>query len=1729
MSSTEAPTIDALRIAVADLIGRPPADIGDDDDLIGLGLDSLNIMGLASRWRLAGVELRFAEMAARPTLARWWELVLGRQAAAPPEDAPPEEPDEGAPFDLATMQHAYWIGRDPSQVLGGVSAHFYCEFDGTAPDPPRLEQAVRALLARHGMLRCRFRDDGRQQVQPASPWAGLTVHDLRDHAGDRLAEELEARRELLSNRSLDVEAGEVFDVQLSLLPAGRSRLHVSIEMVASDARSFQVLLADLALLTDRPDAPLPPIGYSYRRYLAERTRARAAARERARAYWQERLADLPGGPELPMALAPEQVRTRRARRLHAWLAPEEREALAARSREHGLTLSTVLMTAFAEVVAAWSAQQRFLLNLPVYDREPLHPDVEHLVGDFTNLLLLEVDASRPASFADLARRLQALLQRDAEHADHSGIDVLRDLTRLRGEPVVAPVVFTSALNMGELFRPEVIRTFGTPVWTMSTVPQAMLDYQAIDRDAGILVNWDSVEDVFPDGVLEAMFDANARLLAWLGDPASDWGSALPDLLPAEQRAVRASVNDTAGPESGRLLHEPFFERARRHPERPALLWGDDGEQSYGDLADRALRIGGLLRERGVRPGQPVGVTLPKGAGQVAAVLGVLAAGGTYVPVGIDQPVQRRERIYRDAGARLVLTAAELEAAASATPLDGPVAVWEESLAYVIYTSGSTGEPKGVMVSHRSAVNTVEDISERYGVGEPDRVLAVSGLDFDLSVYDVFGLLGAGGSVVLPRDDERREARRLVELVVGRGVTVWNSVPALLEMLLVAAGERELPGLRLAMVSGDWVGLDLAGRLSERSAGCRFVALGGATEAAIWSNAYELEGDESDGQWRSVPYGYPLRNQEFRVVDGRGRDCPDWVSGELWIGGAGVAAGYRGNTEATARQFIEVGGERWYRTGDVGRYRPDGRLEFLGRRDQQVKIRGHRIELGEIEAALESHPTVARAVAATIGEVARRIGAALVPAGAGLDLAALAAFLADRLPAHMLPDRFVVLDAVPLSPNGKVDRRSVARRLAAEADEPLAFVPPEGPLEELVARVWTELLPVAEVGRDRSFFALGGDSLLATRLVARLQAAGVSGASLRGLFAAPTVAGFAARLRLEGSAAAAPALTADPEHRHDPFPATEVQRAYRLGRGDDFALGGVSAQSYWEFEGAVDPARLEAAWNRLVERHEMLRAVFDGEGRQRILERVPRYAIEVVDVAGDADLAALREEMSRQVLDLERWPLFDVRVARQGDRTRVCFALDHVILDALSTMIVFSELGRLYEDPAAALPPAGVSFRDYVLSVRPDAAAMAAAREHWAREAPVLPPAPRLPLRTDPSLVRAPRFTRRHVTVPAERWQPVVRRAREHDLAPSTVLAAAYAEVLSAWSGQPDLTLTFTLFDRRDVHRDVYRTVGDFTSLLLAPYRSAAGAGWLDVARRFQEQVWTGIEHGAVSAIQVMRDLARLWGTGTASFPVVFTSALGVGPDAFRLDTPFGDYAWGLSQTPQVWLDNQVLERDGALVVHWDAAEDLFREGALDAMLAAYARLLGWLGDAASEWGTRPPDLLPPEQRAVRSGRLRVVDGRERDCPDWVSGELWIGGVGVGPERVVEEGDGRWYRTGDVARYRPDGRLEFEGRPERQAEAREPVTAADDAAAEGPVERTLADLWAELLGTPSIGRRTSFFALGGDSLLATRLIEEVRRRFGVETSLRELYGAPTVEQLACRIERQAPAAFEEGVI
>lgn len=856
---------------------------------------------------------------------------------------------------------------------------------------------------------------------------------------------------------------------------------------------------------------------------------------RAKAYWLDRLERFPAPLNLPLKLDPASSQGDKLRRRSIWIEPAQLAQLKRAASNHNSTLSMVFATAFGLVLSRWAGNQHFFIGLPLGKRRNAGDGASEMAANLTDLLILEMDFREVNNFADLCGKQQKCFEDSLEYREFSGFEVLHELFQSRGSEVETPALFTDAIGMGDLTSSGVGAALNEPDQTVSQRLRIWLNHEMVERECGLQINWDSVDELFYPGMLDSMFNVLKQLLNHISDPAQ-WRTALPDLLPEDQRLTRQQVNDTSAPIPPGVLHGGFLACAHRQPERTALCWGDTRQWTYHELLLRVQGIAQLLRERHCGVGDRVAITMEKGPMQVAAVLAVSACGATYVPVGVEQPASRRDRIYRSADVALLLLDEKSQYAA-ADDIDRPhlllgeqvqseqplpqVDVSPQALAYIIYTSGSTGEPKGVEITHRAALNTVVDINRRFDVTAEDRVLAVSALDFDLSVYDIFGLLSVGGVLVLPYEHERRNPHAWQQLVLNRQVTMWNSVPALLDLLL-SVGQADISSLRLAMLSGDWIGLDLPDRLRERNAACRLISMGGATEASIWSNWFDV--DRVDDDWLSIPYGYPLTNQQFRVVDSLGRDCPDWVAGELWIGGVGVALGYRGDQQRTARQFVTWQGKRWYRTGDLGRYWPGGRLEFLGRADFQVKIRGHRIELGEVENALRRHADVADAVALAVGERQPHLAAVIV-SGADISADALREFACRYLPAYAVPEQFVVVDRMPLTANGKVNRKALLQQCKTQhsgaADALIESSDdsdvPNGPEEELIARLWSELLGREDIRRSDHFVNLGGDRASAGHFIQQVRENGFANVTVSDLFKCPELKYLAQLLRLKKSA------------------------------------------------------------------------------------------------------------------------------------------------------------------------------------------------------------------------------------------------------------------------------------------------------------------------------------------------------------------------------------------------------------------------------------------------------------------------------------------------------------------------------------------------------------------------------------------------------------------------------------
>ncbi|HWO19041.1 MAG TPA: amino acid adenylation domain-containing protein [Kofleriaceae bacterium] len=947
-------------------------------------------------------------------------LAFLQETAAPTEELPQITPDRQnlhEPFPLTDIQQAYWIGRSGVFEQGDVSVHAYLEFDGQKLDLDRLDRAWQQVVARHDMLRAILLPDGRQRILAEVPHFVIARADLRGRPQAEIDAHLAATRAELSHQVFSTEHWPLFDVRVTRLDDERTRIHFSLDLLLFDGASTMIVLDDWARCYAEPDRPLPPLELSYRDYVfADLALRDSEMYRRSFAYLTQRARELPPPPDLPLAISPSALTQTRFVRRAARLSSSEWTQVQARAAREGLSPSTILMSAFAEVLATWGRSPRFTLNVTVFNRLPFHPEIERLAGDFTSLLLLDIDCTREETFVLRGRQLQDQLLNQLEHRHVSGIQVLRALPRDQDSRRAAmPIVFTSLLGVGGRgIRPFSAGPLGTIEYFISQTPQVWIDFQVFQPEDGSLnFSWDCVDELFPAGVLDDMFAAYAGLIQALAADPEQWTRrAIRRIaLPAEQKAARAAANATAVPLRDVALPALLAEQAAARPDHPAVI-SSARTLTYRELARRANHLGHRLAERGCQ-GTLVAVVMDKGWEQVVAVHGAHAAAAAYLPVDPSLPAERIRYLLAQGEVKIALTQRHLDAAidwpagverlivgelplaldGSAPDTRAPAAAPRpDDLAYVLYTSGSTGLPKGVMIEHRSVVNRILDVNRRFEVGPADRAIALTNLHHDLSVYDLFGMVAAGGAVVIPDADLAREPRHWAELIAREGVTLWNSVPAFMEMMadaLEPEAGRLAPSLRLVIHSGDWIPVTLPGRIAALCPTARVIGAGGPTETTVWDICFPIQA--VDPAWRSIPYGRPMANAQYHILNEALEPCPTWVAGQMYIGGVGLARGYWRDEERTRASFITHPrtGERLYRSGDLGRYLPDGTIEFLGREDLQVKIQGHRIELGEIEATLAQHPAVQSAVAlvATGAGGIRRLIAYVVPTPAASSPAA----------------------------------------------------------------------------------------------------------------------------------------------------------------------------------------------------------------------------------------------------------------------------------------------------------------------------------------------------------------------------------------------------------------------------------------------------------------------------------------------------------------------------------------------------------------------------------------------------------------------------------------------------------------------------------------------------------------------------------------------------------------------
>jgi amino acid adenylation domain-containing protein len=1524
-------------------------------------------------------------------------------------------------------------------------------------DADALARALQELAARHESLRTVFTlvDDVPHQLILAELGLELDRVDLGDDAGAAALADEEARR------PFDLSTGPLVRATLVSLGAEDHLFLLTAHHIIVDAWSMGILMRELGALYGgfAGGAPneLPELQIQYGDYAAwQHEWLAGGGLDDQLSYWRARLAGAPALLELPTDRPRPARQSFRGATVRRTLPLPLLERVRTLGEREGATVFMTLLAAFAALLSRYSAQDDVVVASPVANRNRV--ELEHVVGFLVNTLALRVDLEGDPSFADLLARVRETVLGALSNQDLPFEKLVEELNPER-DLSHAPVAQVLFVAQNAVDGPTPFPGLSAErLQTERGTAKFDLSFFATETAGGLRISLEYCSDLFAQDTARRMLDHFEVLLeAAVDDPSRPLGT-LPLLGAAERERILDSWSGTPPqPSALRPAHELFLDRARATPDAVAVVAGS-ASLSYAELDDRSRRLAGRLRSLGVGPDVVVAICAERTPQMVVAVLATLRAGGAYAPIDPAYPPERIAFMLEDTRAPVLLTEGHLvgtlpahgahtlalDAAGDvdAPPSDGQPEARSAltDLAYVIHTSGSSGRPKGVAMPHGPLAGLLDWQLAAWRPRAAARTLQFASLSFDVAFQELLSTLASRGTLVLVDEPTRRDPQALLALLAEQRVERIFMPFVGLQTLCEAAEQLEshLPSLRQVITAGEQ--LKSTGAIRDffaRHPRCSLVNQYGPTESHVVT-AHELGADPA--RWPELPpIGRPVACARIYLLDRRGQPVPVGVPGELHIGGASLARGYLGREDLTRERFVadpftDDAAARMYRTGDLARWRLDGTIDYLGRSDQQVKVRGFRIEPGEVEGALREHPGVREALVIARGEGdERRLVAYVICERPAPDPSELGAHCSRTLPEYMVPGAFVALDAFPLSPNGKVDRSG----LPAPDDAALrraGHVAPRTPLERALSGVWAELLAIDRVGVEDNFFALGGHSLLAIRVVSRIRGQLGAELPLSALFEHPTVASLAAAVEeATRERPAAPAL--------DPIPAVARTPGSVPGRDDPVCVlpASYAEQRLWfldrlepgnpaynvasalRLRGPLDVSALERALDALARRHEPLRTTFaliDGEPRQLIAEP-STFELPFDDLRGTPDATGRALELLRADaaagFDLASGPLLRVRLIRTGDDDHLLLiAMHHIVVDGWSLGVFGRELATCYrafrDGTPPALPELEIQYADYAVWQQAWIADGGLDRQlgYWRDQLDGIPALLELP--TDRP--RPARQSFRGAVVRRALDARTLERVRRLGEAEGTTLfmtlLAAFAALLSRYGGQDDIVVASPVANRSRV--ELEGLIGFFVNTLPLRTRLDDDPSFRALLGRVRE---TSLDAFANQDVPFEKLVADLNPERQLSFPPLAQVSFALN----EVDAPLGlpgveaTRVSGERQTTKFDLGLYAAEGPEGVRLSIEYAVDLFDEATVERMLAHYVNLLR----AALEAPGAPISTLRLLDDAERRAALEASEARSADHPVACMHEQFEAWARRAPQAAAASFDGATISYGELNR------------------------------------------------------------------------------------------------------------------
>ncbi|MBA2675111.1 non-ribosomal peptide synthetase, partial [Ramlibacter sp.] len=1609
MVSPRTPTQTALAGIWRDLLDLDAVDV--DTGFLELGGHSLLAAQIVSRVREAfGIGIDIRDLFAFPTIAQLAGHIdrqLGRDARAAPLPPIVSVPvPRGGAMPLSFAQQRLWF---LDQLEGAGAAYNIAaalRLKG-ALDAQALERALNDVVRRHETLRTCFASEQGTPVQRIGH--ALRLRLRLDDLGELPLEEREACVRRLAHdeaqRPFDLRTGPLLRAALLTLGAREHMLLFTVHHIVSDGWSMGVLVREVAVLYGAyltgQDSPLPELPIQYADYARWQGRQLdAQALQHLLGYWTQRLRGAPTLLALPTDRPRPAVRSHAGATVRFTLEPALRSGLEQLARENQATLFMMLVAGWSVLLNRYTGQDDICIGTPVAHR--VRPETEGLIGLFANTLVLRTAVEAGASFTQLLAQVRGHALDAYAHQDMPFEQLVEALRPERHTSHTPLVQVTLALQNAQ----QALRLPGLDVAQVPTDATAAKFDLAVDivpgDDGQLHGSIDYGTDLFARETIRRMACHFAVLLASAVAAPLKPLRTLPMLGAAERNALVAQwrAPRVEYPANG-TLQELFEAQVRRAPEAVAVR--HEGQAlRYGELNARANRLAHHLRRQGVGLDVLVGLCVERGLDMLVGLLAVLKAGGAYVPLDPDYPPQRLAFMLADARPALVLTQERLLerlaqsgagartfcldsgwSAVQGEPADNPARInGPQHLAYVIYTSGSTGQPKGALLQHGNVVRLFDAARPHFGFGAGDIWTLFHSCAFDFSVWEIWGALLHGGTLVVVPHAVARSPEKFLQLLAREAVTVLNQTPSAFQALVQAEAQHPVP-LRLRHVIFGGEALNRAALTPwfarHGDAVPRLANMYGITETTVHVTWHRLRAHDGDAAAGCI--GRPLPDLACYLLDADLEPVPAGVPGELYVAGAGLARGYLNRPGLTAERFLPdpygAPGTRMYRSGDLARRLADGSIGYLGRIDHQVKIRGFRIELGEIEAALARQPGVRQALVLAREDAPGDKRLVAYVAGDGLDAGALRAALKHGLPAYMVPAHYVLLAALPLNANGKVDRQALPAPDAGGASAN-AYEAPRRPTEQALAGIWARVLKLDKVGAHDDFFALGGHSLLATQVVSAMRAAFAVELPLRALFEAPTLAELALRLdqaRAEDKGAAAAPIAAVP--RDAPLALSYAQqRLWFLDQLEE-ASAFYNIAAALRMAGTLDGQALERALNEVVRRHEALRTRFvseQGEPVQRIAHEM-RLWLHPIDLTGlpagerQARARWLAQDEAQSPFDLSAGPLIRARLLKLAEDEHILlFTVHHIVSDGWSMGVLVREVAALYAAYVAGqdspLPELPIQYADYAHWQRQWLSGVVLEEQlgYWKQRLQGIPTLLALPTDRPRPVIQSHAGATLKFKVPAEATAALYALGRETQTTLFMALAAAFSILLNRYTGQSDICIGTPIANRN--RAEIEPLIGFFVNTLVLRTEVDGANSFAQLLEQVKTHALGAYAHQEIPFEYLVEALNPERSTSHAPLLQVMLVLQNAPISELRLPGLKLEPMESEHATAKFDLTLTVVEGDQELHASLEYATELFDLQTIERMAAHLQRLLEAIGENAKQRIGDLPMLGQEEQDQI---------------------------------------------------------------------------------------------------------------------------------------------------------------------